>query len=221
MNYKSLAIIATLLVVMMLLFHQCTKVKVVPNICFSRDILPVFVSKCSTSGCHDGGSSGGHEHPSGNFTTYEGIINKVKPYYPLLSDVYVQSSGRNPSMPPQGSVQLTTAELETIKYWIHVGAKNEATCKSSCDTINVTYSGKIKPLMDTWCLGCHSGSNPGGGYNFSTYEGVKNSISPDNRLLGSINHLSGYKAMPQGVSMLDNCDIRAIELWINDNSPNN
>jgi hypothetical protein len=202
-----------------IIFHNCTRYKLVPNLCFRQDILPVFVSKCGSSGCHNGDSSG-RRHLA-NFTTYEGILSQVTPFHPLLSDAYTKCSGISPSMPPSDYPQLTDKELEYIKYWIHVGARNDQDCgASSCDTVNVSFRRTVKPLMDNWCLGCHSSSNAGGGYDFSSYAGVKASIT-NNRLSGSINHLAGFSAMPQGGGMLDICDLRAIQNWIDAGYPDN
>lgn len=211
----SCAIIATVVLSML----GCGKNKFVADVCFNKNIKPIFISKCTTSGCHDGGR--GHLD---NFTTYEGIMKKVKPYYPMLSDVYTQCRGNNPAMPPRNSTKLTATELEYIKYWIHTGAKNERDCGveiSACDTVNYTFSARIMPILNTWCVGCHNTANPGGGYDLSNYAGVVSAIAPDNRLIGSINQLNGFSAMPQGSSKIDSCDIGAIQRWVNAGYPNN
>ncbi len=44
-----------------------------PNVCFSENILPIFISKCSMSGCHVAGSG-----RRSDFTTYEGIIGIIE-----------------------------------------------------------------------------------------------------------------------------------------------
>jgi hypothetical protein len=149
-------------------------------------------------------------------------MTRVKAYHPLLSDVYKKCNGNNPSMPPSGYTSLTSTELEYIKYWIHIGAKNSPDCSgTTCDTINISYSARVLPFMNTWCVGCHNSSNAGGGYDLSSYQGVKNSITPNNRLMGSINQLSGYFAMPQGSGKVDACDIKVIQKWIDSGCLNN
>ena len=209
MKIKLLAGLVSLSCLSALLFYQCGRYKVIPDVCFNKNILPIFVSKCTTGGCHSGG---GNRQGGSNFTTYEGIMTKVKPNHPLLSDVYTQCNGNNPSMPPSGYTALTSTELEYIKYWIHTGAKNPADCNgTTCDTLNISYSTRVMPFMNTWCVGCHNSSNAGGGYDLSTYAGVKNSITPSNRLMGSMNQLSGYSAMPKGSGKVDACDITALQ----------
>jgi hypothetical protein len=217
MKIKLLSIFSIVILISLLTFYRCTKNKIVPNLCFNKTILPIFISKCTTSGCHSGGN--GRREDRFNFTTYEGIMESVTPYHPLLSSVYTECSGINPSMPPDNYAALTNDELYSIKYWIHTGAKNQNDCNVSCDTINVTFSGKILPLFNTWCTGCHNASNNGGGYDLSTYVGVKNAVL-SNRLMGSINQLNGYSKMPK-VGKLDVCDIIAVQKWIDAGFQNN
>ncbi len=100
-----------------------------------------------------------------------------------------------------------------------MGAKNSSNC-TDCDTTNYTYSGRINPIIQTWCKGCHSATSPGGGINLSSYAGVVSSI-PNNQLLGSIKHISTFSAMPKGTTQLSQCDIDAVEKWINAGFPNN
>lgn len=190
------------------LIVSCTSDIYNPDVCFQENVLPVFVSKCSTTGCHDAS-----EHEAGyNLSNYEGILKGVKPKHPLQSEIYNQIRGANPSMPPKGSTQLTDKEITYIKIWIKMGAKNSSNC-SVCDTSLYTYSGRIKPLLDTWCVGCHNSNNKGGGYDLSSYNKVIVAVA-DGSLLGTIKHESGYIAMPKNTSKLTDCDVNAIEKWI-------
>ena len=204
--------IIALLAAAPLVYQSCSYDVQVPSYCFQEDVLPIFVSKCSQSGCHDGGrNSEGY-----NFTTYEGIMKGVKAGKPFSSECYTQiSSGE---MPPSNSVQLTQVEKSTIKAWIKAGAENTSNC-STCDS-TFTYAARIQPLMDKWCVGCHSTSNPGGSYDLSNYNGVVKAVT-NTRLLGSIKQQSGFSAMPQGSSPISDCDIIAVTKWINAGHPNN
>ena len=191
----------------------CTERSMDPNVCFTENVLPIFVSKCSMSGCHSPGSR------RGDFSTYEGIMRKVVAKHPLRSDVYTKISGANPSMPPTGNVQLTDEEKFNIKAWISMGALNQSNC-TVCDTTSFKFAADIQPIINTWCVGCHTSANAGGGYNLSNYSGIVNSIS-NNNLLGSIKHSSGYNAMPQNGNSLSACQISKIQNWINAGYPNN
>lgn len=112
---------------MIVFLTTCTERSMDPNICFTENVLPIFVSKCSMSGCHDPGSR------RGDLSTYESIMKKVTPKHPMQSDVYTKIYGANPSMPPKGSTQLTDQEKFNIKAWISMGALNQSNC-TVCDT---------------------------------------------------------------------------------------
>jgi uncharacterized membrane protein len=94
---------------------------------------------------------------------------------------------------------------------------------AQCDTTNVTYSGTIAPIIQQNCYTCHSTTAPSGGVVLDTYTGVAASAANglSSRLWGSINHLSGYSAMPKGGNKLTECELKKIEIWLRAGSPNN
>lgn len=84
------------------------------------------------------------------------------------------------------------------------------------DTTNVTYSGFVKPFLDKECLECHSDANAGslgGGRVLEGYANVQDYVA-DSSLYGSIAHISGYSAMPDGEPKLDDCTITKVRKWI-------
>jgi hypothetical protein len=89
---------------------------------------------------------------------------------------------------------------------------------SNCDTINVTYSKSITPIMNNFCTSCHSGSLPSGGINLTTYAGVQ-AVAANGQLMKAING-NGVPKMPPSGS-LPSCNISQIEIWINNGMPNN
>jgi len=94
---------------------------------------------------------------------------------------------------------------------------------SQCDTLNITYSGSIVPLLDNHCLSCHSNSAAaafGGNIRLEDYADVRARVD-DQRLLGSITHEAGYSPMPVGASKLDDCKIAIFRIWIISGAPNN
>ena len=209
MNYKVLLIV----IAIVLVSTTCTKDVYSPDACFQENILPIFISNCSMSGCHDGKGDRGYD-----FTNYDGIMKGITAKHPLFSEVYSAISG-NASMPPRPYSKLNQKDISLIKIWIEMGAKNSSNCYA-CDTTSFTYSGRIAPLIDTWCKGCHQGSNAGGGYNFTNYTGLVKSVT-DNKLFGSLKHQSGFIGMPGNGTSLSNCDIDAIQKWVNAGYPNN
>lgn len=188
-----------------------------PNICFERDILPIFVQNCG--GCHGASGSFGGEHEL-DLTTYDGIMQRVVKHHPLLSDAYTSVKGNNPSMPPDGHKKLSAEQVYMIKAWISMGAPNSAGC-SQCDTSAHKFSADIQPILGSWCTGaCHTTSKPDGGFDLSNYSGVK-ACAQSGKLMNSINHTGSAIAMPQGGGKIPDCDIQKIQNWVNAGYPNN
>jgi hypothetical protein len=102
------------------------------------------------------------------------------------------------------------------------GARNNSCEPTACDTASVTFSGKIKPILDNKCVGCHSGTPPQGGIDFSTYAGVKTRVD-NGRLWGAINHLPGFSPMPKSTPQqkLAQCEIAQFRIWMAAGAPNN
>jgi hypothetical protein len=88
----------------------------------------------------------------------------------------------------------------------------------ACDTTAITFSGKIQPVLNAACIGCHNANNASGGHNLSTHAGV---LASGSRLLGSVKHSSGYSAMPKNAPKLNDCQILIIEMWLQNGSLNN
>ena len=85
----------------------------------------------------------------------------------------------------------------------------------TCDTINVSYKGSVYPIFENHCLSCHSGPNPDYGIDLTNYSDVA-AIAQNGTLLGALKRLEGYYPMPKDQQPLDVCEIRTIEIWIND-----
>ncbi len=47
-------------------------------------------------------------------------------------------------------------------------------------TQSLTYTNDMKPIFDSDCVVCHSGSRPSAGYSMTTYAGVMRDVSPGN-----------------------------------------
>jgi hypothetical protein len=195
-----------------ILLSTCTKDVYNPDVCFQENVLPIFVSNCTSGGCHvSGGGAAGYD-----LSNYDGIMKGIKPKHPLRSEIYKVISGKNATMPV--GYRLNRKEIAYIEMWIKMGSPNSANCQN-CDTSNFSYSNRVKPLIDKWCVSCHSVGNPGGGYDLSSYSGLVVSVT-NNRLLGSLKYSPGFSPMPPN-SGLSSCDINAIEKWVNAGYPNN
>ena len=197
------------------LLPKCTKEQAGPDGCFQEDVLPIFVSNCTMSGCHNSKD----KRAGYDLSNYEGIMKGIKAKHPLRSEIYNTIKGKNPSMPEKPYPKLSSSDVSMIKLWINMGSRNTSNCRS-CDSANFTYAERIKPIMNAWCLGCHNSSSPGGGYDLSNYSGLIETIK-NNKLMGSIKHSSGYIAMPQNGGQLSTCEITAVQKWINSGYPDN
>ncbi len=188
---------------------------------FQNTVLPLLVSNCATSGCHNQQS---HEHGV-ILTDYALIIQtaEVKPGDPSGSKLYKVLFGGDKRdddiMPPPPASPFTTEQKQIIYDWISQGALNNS-CNSGCDTSNVTFSGTIWPLMQTWCTGCHSGSNAGGNIHIENYNDVV-AIANNGKLMGTVSHAPGYVPMPKNGDKFSDCQIAEIRIWIENGTPNN
>ena len=192
-----------------------------PNIVyFEQEVLPIFISNCSLSGCHDVTS----RQDGIVLTSYTSIMNSggIRPGRPRDSEIYevITESDYDDRMPPPPRNKLSDQQIQTIYKWIQQGAQNNSCQTSVCDTATVTFNTTIKPIISTKCQGCHSSSSAQGGIDFSTYTGVKSKVD-DGRLWGAINHLSGFSPMPKNGNKLSSCEISKFRIWINSGAPNN
>jgi hypothetical protein len=90
----------------------------------------------------------------------------------------------------------------------------------NCSTENVSFSKDIQPIINSSCISCHSTAANLGNVALEGHSAVLK-YANDGSLVGSVKHLSGYSAMPQGASKLNACNISKIESWVQAGSPNN
>ena len=84
-----------------------------------------------------------------------------------------------------------------------------------CDTTNITYTGKIAPIIAANCSACHSAitSASGNGIILDNISGLQEQVKAG-KLMGDINQLPGFNAMPQSGSRIDACSIAKIQHWV-------
>ena len=92
----------------------------IPEICFGRDVLPIFVNSCAMPGsrCHNG--QGGESRMALN--SYTDISQLVVPGNPNASRVYkaIIAAGGENKMPPGQPLSLDNRTI--IRLWIEQGA---------------------------------------------------------------------------------------------------
>lgn len=89
-----------------------------------------------------------------------------------------------------------------------------------CVTEDMSYANDIAPIIQANCFACHSTGSNLAGILLDSYSGLKQAVD-NGRLLGAINHLSGFSPMPKDASKLSACNIQKIESWVNAGTPNN
>ena len=180
------------------------------TVCFNTEVLPLYVSYCASSGCHDVTS-----HREGVITTSYGyIMNGIRPknvngspYYTIIGN----------GMPPRSHAQLTNTQVAVIKKWIDQGALN-TNCTNVCDTTVYTYSGAIQSILTNNCAGCH-GTSPGSANIYiGTYASAKAYISANKSIFNNaVNYSTSIvasKRMPPAGKLVD-CKLLQIQKWIN------
>ena len=85
---------------------------------------------------------------------------------------------------------------------------------------SITYSKTISTIMLKNCIRCHSNSIKKGWVDLEGYDRVKK-YADNHKLLGTIAHLQGFKAMPRGAAMVSQEDICRIKFWIDNGGQNN
>lgn len=186
---------------------------------FQQKILPVIISNCAMSGCHDAIS----KKDGVQLTDYTNIMKVVRAGDPTNSKLYksiIRTDNERMPVPPMAP--LSTDVKTSIFNWIKQGALNNS-CEpsgSACITNNVSFSITVTSILKTNCIGCHSGTAPSGGIDLSTHANVLKVVS-NGKLYGSINHSAGFKAMPNASTKISSCEISQIKSWIDAGALNN
>ncbi len=211
---KKLMLLSAVGLILSVIIPGCEHTSVTDSgICFERDIQPIFNSKCAMSGCHDAGTKAeGYLLDNYNHIVRKGLVKGSANNSEIYEEIV------DGKMPPRGYTKLSSSELALIREWIDAGAPNGTNCPTVCDSALFTFSGQVQPLMNKYCVGCHSASNASAGVDVSSYTGVKNSINSG--LVASLEH-TGYFPMPKGGNKLTNCEIAQVKKWIAAGAPNN
>jgi Planctomycete cytochrome C len=201
------------------LLSGCTWDHIEPDTCFESQVLPIFITYCSTTGCHNA-----NDRANGyDLTNYNGIMRGVTPKNVAGSEVITAMGALSEEkMPPSGFPQPSSDQIATLKSWVRAGAANSVNCSTvGCDTAaTVSYSADIQPMMQTYCNGCHGGGSPSAGLNLSDFATVKQTAQ-SGRLPGSIAGDPRYKAMPPSGNLLSSCYVDKINKWVAAGAPNN
>ncbi len=190
----------------------------IAGVCFGRDILPIFVTSCANTGCHDATT----REEGFVLTDYSSVIaREFVPGHPQETKIYkviTAPGSEDDHMPPAPRPSLTASQISKIRTWIENGGLNEDCGEVPCNLDNVTFSGNILPVIQSNCRGCHFPGNPDNVLTLVNYEDILG-VSLDGRLESVIKNLFGLQ-MPVGYKLSD-CEIQQIDEWIKNGSPDN
>jgi hypothetical protein len=191
------------------------------SVYFQNQVLPILVSNCTESGCHNP-----QDHEEGIvLDSYQSLVTTVE--NGTLNDLQenklmkaILDDDPDDRMPPPPNAPLTADQINILKQWLSQGALNNACDENfgGCDPADAKYSTFILPLIQTKCVGCHSGNNPQGGIKLSTYSEIKN-VALNGKLYSSVTRTSNW--MPLGGSKLDDCSVQRIQTWVQAGAPEN
>jgi hypothetical protein len=132
-NRKLVSIALALATVVILITQGCVKdttvyietkpAEITRPVSFSKDIIPIFSSSCSTTGCH---SSGGHKPDLTKDKAYVSLRdgNYYNTKVPESSELYLWLTGKRSTSMPMGAPNNPSSINELVLAWIKQGAKN-------------------------------------------------------------------------------------------------
>jgi hypothetical protein len=186
---------------------------------FQNKVLPMIISNCAKSGCHDAAS----RQKGVILTSYASIMSTagVRSGDASGSKIYkmITETDVDKRMPLRPNPALSAAQIQLVYTWIMQGAKNNA-CQD-CDTAGtIRYSIHILPLLQNHCTGCHSGASPAAGLDLTIYNNVR-TVALNGKLRGVTTWATGFPQMPRGGAKLSDCKQELIRKWIAAGATNN
>ncbi len=187
------------------------------EISFQHQVLPIMISSCAYSGCHDPASA----EDDIVLNNYENVRKEVSPGNANNSELYesITESDSDDIMPPPPAPRLTSAQIGIIRDWINQGAKN-TDCGAPCDPEASAFAADILPMLQNYCIGCHNASRSDGGVNLESYDKVIPYVE-DGSLIGSMKYEVSFAPMPPSGSRLSDCRIAQVQKWIDEGAQNN
>ena len=99
----------------------------------------------------------------------------------------------------------------------------EDVMEEDCEATGITCDNHVGSFLASNCTnsGCHDSNADVSVGDYTTYATATNVFIQGGRLLGAINHESGFSNMPKGESKLDSCSIAKLTNWVNAGYPEN
>jgi hypothetical protein len=186
------------------------------DVSFQDEVLPLMVSNCAMSGCHNAASRA----EGIQLTDYTNIRKEVKPGNPGDSELYEVITENDPDkrMPPPPQPAFSSAQSDLIRRWIQEGARNTFRPEGNCDTAAVSYANTIRPILDQQCVGCHNNSLAEGGLNLLQFSQIQQKQNSIYQRISLASNDPLY--MPKGGN-LSACKTNQIKAWIHQGAQQN
>ena len=191
------------------------------SVYFRKDVLPIVLSSCGIGLCHDSNTKAAGVE----ITSYSTLIasNIVVPFDPVASKMYERMTEEEDRvMPPSPRGPISDTNITVVRRWIEQGALNIDCPEDTTCVINepVSFKQDVLPIIDKFCVGCHSGDPPRGNVFLRDHSEISDQALNGN-LLQVIAHEMGFTPMPVGMDQLVQCDINRIRSWADDGAPDN
>jgi hypothetical protein len=206
--------------------HEVVDKKNLRKIIFETEILPIFLTNCTQSGCHD--SLG--DAPL-DLRTYDGIMKGIVKGNPSSSKIYSAITATYSNiMPPSGALQ--PADRAKIRLWIEQGAEDtKADTTPPVDTTKISsgpvcFSQDIFPVLVAGCVAnlCHDNASHEGYTKLTTYTDIIKTVIKGNpersELYQVITNAKGIKMPPKPRNSLSTAAIDSIYNWIKSGANN-
>jgi hypothetical protein len=95
----------------------------------------------------------------------------------------------------------------------------EANYQELCTIDTLSFHEHIAPLISLNCMPCHNNAQASGGIVLETYADISG-VATSGVLLGVVRHEPGFLQMPKDRPKLKECEIRALEVWVNQGALN-
>lgn len=92
---------------------------------------------------------------------------------------------------------------------------------TTCDTVNVTFSGTIKSILANSCLSCHSNATAASAGNNIRLENYADVQARATSIAGSMKHSGSYFPMPKNGGKIKACSITQFDIWVSKGILNN
>ena len=171
------------------------------GICFTTEVMPLLDAGCAKSGCHE----------EDDFLSTPGLVEPSDPTNSRLIKV-LTSTDPTIRMPPPQWPSFDSTDIHNISLWIEQGA-SRSVCTTPLDTANVTFTTRIKGIVDLYCIGCHKRQVSGSGPILTTYVRVVDEIR-NGHFMQTVERQSGYVPMPPGRTTVSNRDLELIRIWV-------